>query len=231
MKRFSAIILSAVMAFFVCACGGGAKPAETTVEETTVAEESTAQEDNNQQDEEQLAEIGEKTVSASGNFEMTLKNVSIADRVNLDINSDDFCKPLKEGEESENALIGKDVETFITFEFEYKFIGKSAQKDHFLDYGEPRVVYDDGYTFNEKYMVFSKTDDKEWLFFATDTSKETRAFYKLGNVIFVNNNYKPLEDTIHYGVGVIDVPSKIKEDIEAPLKLQFPALGGVYRIR
>ena len=32
MKRLSAIILSAVIAFFVCACGGGAKPAETTTE-------------------------------------------------------------------------------------------------------------------------------------------------------------------------------------------------------
>ena len=42
MKRLSAIILSVVMALSVCACGGGAKPAETTAaaEETTAAGET-----------------------------------------------------------------------------------------------------------------------------------------------------------------------------------------------
>lgn len=38
MKKISAIILSAIMALSVCACGGGAKPAETTVEETVIEE-------------------------------------------------------------------------------------------------------------------------------------------------------------------------------------------------
>ena len=231
-KRLSAIILSVVIALSVCACGGGAKTAETTTvaeEATTVEEETTGMEDN-QKAEEQFAEIGEKTISSSGDFEMTLKNVSITDKINLDKNSDGFCKPLEDGAEAEYALAGKDIETFITFEFEYQFIGKSEVKDHFLDYGMPLLVYGDGYSFKEKYIVFSKTDNKDWMFLATDTSKEFRENYKLGNT-YVNNKYEPLDDTIHYGVGVIDVPSKIKEDTEAPLTLQFPALGGVYKIR
>ena len=37
-KILSAIMLSAVMALSVCACGGGAKPAETMSETTTTAE-------------------------------------------------------------------------------------------------------------------------------------------------------------------------------------------------
>jgi len=45
MKKISVIILSAVMALTVCACGGGAKPAETTTAavETTTAEETTTE--------------------------------------------------------------------------------------------------------------------------------------------------------------------------------------------
>ena len=45
MKRLSAIILSAIMALSVCACGGGAKTAETTTatEEITVAEAELSQ--------------------------------------------------------------------------------------------------------------------------------------------------------------------------------------------
>lgn len=47
MKRISAIIISAVMALSVCACGGGAKTVETTTAavETTTAEESTTAEE------------------------------------------------------------------------------------------------------------------------------------------------------------------------------------------
>ena len=228
------------MVMSLAACGGSVsepQKAETTstVVETTTLEETTIEEISSTEAapaEDLLAEIGDKTTSSSGNFEMTLLSASLADRINLDRNADNFCKPMDESEESEFALIGQNDNVFIVFEFEYQFIGKEAVKDHFVDYGEPVVNYDEEYIFQESYMVFSRDkNDEEWLFLATDTSDATRKNLKLGSVIFVNNEYKPLTDKIHRVVGFITVPTKVKEDSEELLEICFPALGGTYKIR
>lgn len=181
------------------------------------------------------------------NFEMTLKSVEFVDFINLSTQIDPkdnqhyygterFCLPIDQS--GDNKVKVEEIEadsTIIAYTLEYKFIGKNKFETGDLSlssfsggsvFAGPIVKYDDEYTFDTSYFSTIKNNENGWVILNSDgTIKFSKTYWSV-------NEYKPLEDKIYQVRGFIVVPSKIKNDTEKPLTIQFKTIGdSAYKIR
>ena len=239
MKRLGAIIISAVMAISVCACSGGAKPAETTAAETTTEEVDTTKEDTNDES------IPTKKVGDTAETELyrfTLKDAKLSDNIlvcygdnakkSTFVKAEEFFTATDEPFVDEDGYViegihgfsqnKKSENTFLYYSFDFEFIGKEQRAFVDNDFS-PRVVYNTEYTFDSNYFSMYRkrkdSDVSEWSNFDTDSdaSPTVRA---LGlDIGYFDGKIQPLSDDIYEVRGVIQIPKKIKEDSDKELVL------------
>ena len=240
MKRLSAIILSAITALSVCACGGGTKTAETTTaaEETAIVEETTTAETSDEM-------IPTKNVGDTVETELyrlTVKDAKLTDNIlvcygdnakqSTFVNAEEFFTATDEAFVDKDGYViegihgfsqNKESEnTFLYYTFDFEYIGKNQRTSVEYDFA-PRVVYNSEYTFDSDYFSMYRTRNDSsvstWANF--DSDSEANATVKaLGLEIgYFNGNIKPLSDDIYEVRAVIQIPKKIKEDSSRELIL------------
>ena len=162
MKKTLAIILSAVMALSVCACGGGAKPAETTTasEETKnetiseiATEENTNQvdvqetEEESKEEQKPLLKYNEHVVI--GDYDVCVKDFYYSDRAT-------------DPDKDSSAVMARDDYCYANIILEAKYNGKT-EKEFPFSFGSCALNYGDGYIFNSEREWFYDTSLKAWL--------------------------------------------------------------------
>ena len=241
MKRLSAIILSAVMALSVCACGG-AKPAETTteaVEETAAEEIETTVEDTNDEI------IPTKKVGDTVEtdlYRFTVKDAKLTDNIlvcygdnankSTFVNAEEFFTATDEPFVDENGYViegihgfsqNKESEnTFLYYALDFEYIGKEQRTVVDYDFA-PRVVYNTEYTFDSDYYSMYRTRNKSdvstWNNFNADFDAISTVRALGLEIGYFNGKIQPLSDDIYEVRGVIPIPKKIKEDSDRELIL------------
>jgi len=213
MKRIIALLLVAVMCLSLAACGGGNEmPTEDTpIKETTDNDTPTeAVEDDTD------LTIGD-TVQGDL-FELTLTGVEFSEELNGDSTNDNFLLPVTDGENVSTSLKTEDGEIYISFTFEYKFIGKTEQTvgTYFI----PFVRYNDEYSFYKSYYTVQKSAVWEILDADTIPPLHLSSFSK---------TYKPLDATVYECRGFISVPKEVAEKVDNSLTIQLG--DGTFTIR
>lgn len=233
MRKTFVLLLATVLVLSLTACG------ETSAPQSSESEPSSSPQETPDSTNE-LAAIGDTTVSGDGNFEMTLLHVEFADQIYFNKTSEDFCTPMSEEERAANpdyALVPPEGDAFLCFALEYRFTGKEECEDTFNDFGAPCVTYDTDYIFDEGYLSFRRpASDEEWYLFSHgyDSSEWELIKSNLGlgyPMGYWDSTYRVLEDKTYIAHGYIELPEQVRDDTSAPATVSFPSLGGTYRIR
>lgn len=151
-------------------------------------------------------------------FELTLTRVEFAQELNGDTSNDNFMLPVTEGESVSTSIKASEDNVYLSFSFEYKFIGKTDKT--IGTYFIPHVTYADEYYFFKDYYIVRHSNVWEIL------DKDTTPPFGLTSA---DTNYKPLDDTTYECRGFISVPKEVAENTDNSLILTF--LDSAYNIR
>lgn len=215
MQKLLALLLVALMSISMVACG----------EETTSTENNTNQAMDETTTNEASFDTEEKDKGLTFGdtvqddyFELTLTRAEFAQELNGDTSSDNFMLPVTEGESVSTSVKASDENIYLSFSFEYKYIGKTEKT--MGTYFRPHVTYNGEYYFFKDYYIVRQSN--VWEILSNDT---TPPF----GLTSADNNYKPLDSTVYECRGFISVPKEVAENTDASLILTF--LEGAYNIR
>lgn len=124
MQKLLALLLVALMSISMVACG----------EETTSTENNTNQAMDETTTNEASFDTEEKDKGLTFGdtvqddyFELTLTRAEFAQELNGDTSSDNFMLPVTEGESVSTSVKASDENIYLSFSFEYKYIGKTEK--------------------------------------------------------------------------------------------------------
>lgn len=213
MKKTISLLLVLVLCLSLCACGGGNDtPTEDTPQKETTGNDTLTEviEDN--------AELTIGDTVQNDLFELTLTSFEFTNELNGKSTDDNFFLPVADGESASTTLKPEEGEVYISFTFEYKFIGKTEQTvgTYFI----PFIRYNDEYGFYKGYCITQKSS--AWELLDADTIPP------LGLSSF-SKTYKPLDSTVYECRGFIGVPQEVADNVDGSLTIEL--IGGTFTIR
>lgn len=205
MKKTISLLLALVICLSLCACGDNEKKEEPATENTVIMETTT---EAVAEESEELS-LGDKV--ADEYFEVSITRAEFCQTLNADPKHEGFMLPLAEADRGSvsTSLSANEGEVYLSYSFEYKYIGKAEQT--FGTCFITMVQYNNDYNFFKNY--YNVRHSTVWEVLSADNLPPL-------SLTSASKTYKPLDPTVYEVRGFISLPKEIAENTDAPLLIK-----------